>query len=73
MPGGIVLLRVHVVSVGSMKGFAKPVNERGLQELPVVVVIIRKGVRVPVVVRRLCGGSMLIGGWVGRVNGSMPV
>ena len=66
------MFKVQVVSIGSMKGFAKPIKERGLQELPVVKVIIHQGVRVAFVVRRLCSGSVLIGGWVGCVDGFMP-
>ena len=68
-----MLFRVQVVSIGSMKGVAKPIKERGLQELPVVMVIIHQGVRVALVVRRLCSGSVLIGVSVGCIDGFMPV
>ena len=53
MPGVIVLCRAHVVSIGIMKGFAKPVNERGLQELQVFKVISKRVTGDPVAIGRL--------------------
>ena len=59
------------VKIGGLKGFAKPVNERRLQELHVFEVISKRVTRVPVAIRRQCGRSGLIGEWgVGCGGGS---